>query len=226
MAGKRPRQNNPAGDESSQSRPRQSGSVQAKNAEDIIGSIALENGSVMLYKKENPRNGFRLKVPPLVWTATWRKNLKNVPTAVLDFVCRGRRSTGDVSHAQEEPDFLEADFSLIKDPEFEYSSGGMQFEVSSVAEHGAVLLVTDQSQIEFAFSVRGNDIFRISNNFIAKSDEKDHVQYIGDFAQDYIKNIVEPKFAGSWKYTSQLKRPKFTTEVAYGSVWNLCVDIV
>jgi hypothetical protein len=65
-----------------------------------------------------------------------------------------------------------------------------------------------------------------SNDFIAKSDEKGHVQYISNFAQVFIKNIVEPKFAGTWKYTSQLKRPKFETEVAYGSVCSICVDIV
>jgi hypothetical protein len=186
--------------------------VQAKSSDDI-GKIDLEDGSVILYRKENPRNGYRLKVSPPVWTEMWQRRLRNVPQAVINFVCKGRRS----HDLYEDIDFHEADFSLIKDPEFEYSPGGMQFEVSSVAELGAVFLSTDQCQIEFAFSVRGNDVFRISDTFIAMSNEKDHVQYIGDFAPKYIANIVEPKFGGSFKYSPQLKRPKFTTEVACAS---------
>ncbi len=106
----------------------------------------------------------------------------------------GRRSSGDVGHFQEESDFLEADFSLVLNPEFEYKSGSMQFDVSTVRESGAFLLATDQAQlIEFAFSVRGKDVYRISDDFIATSEEKDHVQYIFHFAPNHIKNEVEPK---------------------------------
>jgi hypothetical protein len=208
MAGKRRRQSNE--DVSSQSR--MSELVQAKNLNDI-GKIDLEDGFVILYRKENQRNGYRLKVSPPVWTEMWRRKLQNVPQAVINFVCKGRQC----HDLHEDNDIREADFSLIKDPEFEYSPGGMQFEVSSVADLGAVLLSTDQCQIEFVFSVRGNDISRISDNFIAMSHEKDHVQYIGHFAPKFIMNIVEPKFGGSFKYTPQLKRPKSTTKVACAS---------
>ena len=91
---------------------------------------------------------------------------------MLDFVCKGRRLAGDVSRFQEEPDFLEADFSLIKDPEYEDKSGSMPFEVSSVGVGGGFLLATDQAQIELAFSVRGKDVYIISEDFIAMSYEK------------------------------------------------------
>jgi len=224
MAGKRQRQNN-HGQEDESSRivkplvkPSTSGPNQERTADDLVGKINLVDGSVMLYRKENPRNGYRLKVPPLVWRETWKQNLEYVPNDVLDFVCKGRRSSGNVGHFQEDPDFLEADFSLVMNPEFEYNSGSMQFDVSTVGESGAILLATDQGQVEFAFSVRGKDVYRISDDFIATSEEKDHVQYIFDFAPNHIKNDVEPKFGGRWKYSAQIKRPLYTTEVAYCSI--------
>jgi hypothetical protein len=172
------------------------------------------------------RNGYWLKVPPLVWRETWWRNLENIPKVVLDFVCKERLSSGDVCHFQEDPDFLEADFSLVMNPEFENKSGSMHFDILSVGESGAILLATDLTLIEFTLSVRGKDVCCISDDFIAMSEEKDHVQYIFYFSSKHIENQVLPKFGGTWKYSSQLKRPLYMTEVAYCINLNLCHDYV